>query len=236
MPISKKISIIIPVYNEELNVLKIYEEISLVLSNYIEFELIFVEDGSKDSTYEKLRIIQKKDLRVKIIKNSSNFGQSFSIHRGIKDSNFDDVVTLDGDGQNDPKDIIFLLEAYFNNIDLKLVGGIRRKRKDKYSKIIASKIANYIRSMILKDGCEDTGCSLKVFNKNIFLKFPFFNGMHRFLPALFTGFGYTVKYIDVNHRPRESGKSKYGNTSRFFRGIRDLIKVIIILNKRKKLR
>ena len=115
-----------------------------------------------------------------------------------------------------------------------MVGGIRKKRQDSFIKILSSKIANYIRSKILNDNCKDTGCSLKVFSKNIFLEFPYFDGIHRFLPALFKGYGHKTDFINVNHRVRKYGKSKYGTIDRLFRGIRDIIKVKNIINKQIK--
>ena len=132
---------------------------------------------------------------------------------------------MDGDGQNNPKDISKLLNKYFSNKDIYLVCGIRNNRKDNFIKILTSKIANRLRIIILKDDCIDTGCSLKVFDKEVFLSFPFFNGIHRFLPSLFIGFGHKVKYMSVSHRPRLGGISKYGTFDRLFRGIRDIIKV-----------
>ena len=133
---------------------------------------------------------RKKNFNFKIINNQLNLGQSYSILSGIKQSKYNIIVTLDGDGQNNPYDIPKLLEFYNKSNDVYLVGGIRSKRKDNLIKIISSRIANYVRSKFLEDGCTDTGCSLKVFDKNIFLQFEYFNGIHRFLPALFNGFGY----------------------------------------------
>ncbi len=229
---SKNISIVIPVYNEESNIKNIYQEITSRLNDYKYYELIFIEDGSNDNTYINLLELKKREKNLIIIKNESNFGQSYSIHKGIRESNFENIITIDGDGQNDPKDITMLIDLYFKNPNTKLIAGIRNKRRDNLIKIFSSKIANSFRNMILKDGCKDTGCSLKIFDKKTFLKFPYFNGIHRFLPALFKGYGCKVKYVDVNHRSRISGVSKYGTFMRFFRGIRDLIKVIIILNKK----
>ena len=168
------ISIVIPVYNEEESILKVIEEIQHSLINY-SFEIIIVNDCSNDKTK---KIIQKStNLNyIKIIDNQQRKGQSFSLYSGIKAAKSNIIVTLDGDGQNNPKDIPDLLEKFFSNMTFKLVGGIRKKRKDSFLKIASSRIANKIRSIILKDNCEDTGCSLKVFDKSIFLNFPFFDG------------------------------------------------------------
>ena len=164
-----------------------------------------------------------QELSFILIKN--NLGQSYSIQKGINNSVNDIIVTIDGDGQNDPKDIIKLYDIYMAKENLKLVGGIRKKRKDKFIKKISSKIANFIRSRVLNDNCKDTGCSLKIFSKKIFIQFEYFDGIHRFLPALFNGYGYDNIYIDVNHRKRIKGYSKYGIWDRLFKGIKDLIKV-----------
>ena len=161
-------------------------------------------------------------------------GQSFSLFRGVKESKYSVIVSIDGDGQNNPIDIVKLLTLYNSSENLKLVGGIRQKRKDSIIKIISSKIANNVRSFILNDECPDTGCSLKVFDKQVFLSFPFFSGIHRFLPALFKSFGYNTEFINVDHRKRSAGKSKYGIFDRLLKGIIDIFKVIIIINNIKK--
>lgn len=223
-------SIIIPLFNEEKNIGNLIDEILYSLKNYKNYEIILVDDASTDKT---LKIIKSfKSNYFKILTNSRNQGQSFSIYKGIKNSLNNIIITLDGDGQNDPEDIPNLLKKYISNDDIKLVGGIRRKRQDSIIKIISSRIANYVRSNILNDDCRDTGCSLKIFDREIFLKFPFFNGIHRFLPALFKGYGYKTIFINVNHRKREYGISKYGTFNRMFSGIRDIYKVHKILKKK----
>ena len=224
-------SVIIPVYNEEENLLQLVDEIKDSLSDTKNYEIIFINDASTDNTFEILKNI--KDSKITILNNNINRGQSFSISYGIKKSFFNTIITIDGDGQNDPKDIPNLLKHYLSSDSIKLVGGIRLVRKDNFLKIISSKIANYLRSRILKDNCSDTGCSLKIFDKQIFLNFPYFDGIHRFLPALFSGYGFKTKFINVNHRSRKYGFSKYGTVNRLFKGIRDIIKVKKILNKKK---
>jgi dolichol-phosphate mannosyltransferase len=160
-------------------------------------------------------------------------GQSKALLTGIIKSKYNTIITLDGDGQNNPNDIRKLMEIYFNS-NYFLVGGIRLNRKDNFVKNISSKLANFIRQLVLKDECIDTGCSLKIFDKKIFLNFPFFNGIHRFLPALFKGYNKETCFIEVDHRQRNAGVSKYGTFDRLFVGIRDIIKVrnIIINNKK----
>ena len=209
-------SVIIPLYNEQKNIINLLNEIKINLSNYEKYEIVLIDDGSDDDTLNTIKLVE--NIKIKILENKKNLGQSFSIHTGIKYSSFNIIITIDGDGQNDPIDINNLLDIYLSNSEIKLVGGIRNKRRDNYIKIISSKIANYIRSKILNDNCLDTGCSLKVFDKDIFLNFPYFDGMHRFLPALFKGYGYNTSFINVNHRKRKFGISKYGTIIRLFKG------------------
>jgi len=225
-------SIVIPIYNEQDNLVLLIDEVKNSLINYNDYELIFVNDFSTD---DSLKILEKEKnlINIKIINNEKNLGQSYSVLKGIKKSKFDTIVTLDGDGQNNPHDIPKLIEVYNKNIDTFLVSGIRAKRKDSLIKIISSRIANFVRSKFLKDGCKDTGCSLKVFDKNIFLKFDFFDGIHRFLPALFIGFGYKTLFINVDHRKRKYGKSNYGTFKRLINGLKDMVKVKKIINKHK---
>ncbi len=227
-----KISIIIPVYNESKNIEILHNEITQSLPNFINYEIIFVNDYSDDDS--KIYLNQLRQYKnVKIINNEFQSGQSKSIYNGIINSTYDIIVTLDGDCQNDPNDIEKLVVQFNLNSDLKLVAGIREKRKDKIIKIISSRIANYVRDLFLNDGCPDTGCGLKVFDKNIFLSFDFFNGIHRFLPALYLGFGHNVKYIKVNHRNREFGKSKYGTIMRLVDGIKHIFLVKKMISKNK---
>ena len=224
-------SIVIPVYNEEKNIVILLEEILFCLDSYKNYEIIIVNDSSTDNTLESIKK-NIKNQNLKVINNTKNVGQSYSIYNGIRNSSNDIIITIDGDGQNDPSDISKLLKNYTENKELKLVGGLRLKRKDNLVKVISSKLANYIRKKILKDNCSDTGCSLKVFDKKIFLDFPMFDGIHRFLPALFSGYGYKTLYLPVNHRPRNYGISKYGTMNRLFKGIRDTIYVYKILTKK----
>ena len=228
-------SIVIPIYNEAQNIQSLVYEIFNSLKDHNDFEVIIVNDFSSDNTTDILNTLKKK-LNISLINNPKNKGQSFSIHKGVLKSKNNTIVTIDGDGQNNPKDIVKLLEIYFSNKEISLVGGIRVKRKDSLIKIISSKIANKIRSNILKDGCEDTGCSLKVFDKSIFLQFPFFDSIHRFLPALFTGYGYKTFFIAVDHRPRIRGYSKYKIVDRLYRGIIDIIRVKKIIRENKNKR
>lgn len=228
----KKFSLVIPIFNEVSNIGILVQEINEVLKNNFLFEIIIIDDCSNDGTTLMLKSDLFKDCVIK--RNDSNKGQSKCIMTGVKIAKFDTIITLDGDLQNDPNDIPSLINIFFNETyNFKLVGGIRKKRKDSYIKKISSITANSLRKFILDDNCDDTGCGLKIFNKSIFLTFPFFDGIHRFLPALFKGYGYKTYFIEVNHRPRLSGISKYGTFTRLIWGIRDIIKVKKIIKKNR---
>ncbi len=226
-------SVVIPIYNEGKNLNSLIKEIKAALTNFEDYELIFVNDCSTDNTIEILKE-ESKNFSFKLLNNITNLGQSHSIVVGIKNAKYNIIVTLDGDGQNNPKDIPKLVDYYVENDDISLVGGIRIKRKDNLIKIFSSKIANFIRSKYLNDNCADTGCSLKVFDKKIFLNFDYFNGIHRFIPALFNGFGYNTIFLNVDHRKRIHGKSKYGTFLRLINGLRDMFKVKKIIEENNK--
>ena len=194
-----KTTLIIPIYNEELNIKKLFEEIVLIDKNIIN-NIIFIDDCSTDNSLEILEEISKDLSNVKILKHAKNMGQSKCLQTAIKYTENSIIITIDGDGQNNPKDIPKLLDAYLLHSDLFLVGGLRHNRKDNIIKIVSSKVANRVRSYILKDNCKDTGCSLKVFDRNTFLQLPFFDGIHRFLPALYKGYGKKTLFLNVDHR------------------------------------
>ena len=228
----KDFSIIVPLFNEGLNVNLLYKEIILNLSKFSNYEIIFINDGSEDNTLDELNKIRLSDTKIAVINNKKNLGQSYSIINGVKISKSDVIITLDGDCQNDPIDIIELYKNYISDENIKLVGGLRLSRKDNFLKKISSYIANKIRNYFLSDGCIDTGCALKVFDKNIFLSFYQFDGLHRFLPALFKGYGHKTLFKEVSHRKRYKGISKYGTFQRAFKGIFDIIRVYKIINKK----
>ncbi len=222
-------TLVIPCYNEEKNIKILFSEIYKSLQNY-EYQLIIVDDCSEDNSINV--IIENNNFEnLKIIKNNKNQGQSFCIYEGIKSADYDIIVTLDADGQNNPFDIPNLLTIYQNNKNTNLVAGIRKNRKDKLIKIISSKVANYIRQLIFNDKCSDTGCSLKVFDKKTFLIFPYFDGIHRFIPALFKGLNKAAIFVDVDHRPRKNGISKYGTIDRAIKGFKDIFKVLSIIKQ-----
>lgn len=216
------LSIIIPVFNEVDNVEALYHEIvaSLAQSGY-PFEVIFVDDGSTDGTLTRLQGLAKAHDELKLIAHKNNYGQSAALLTGAKAARYTMLVTMDGDGQNDPADILRLINA--KQQEKIVVLGNRKKRDDNYLRKLSSKIGNGIRRKLLSDECPDTGCSLKLFPREAFLALPHFNHMHRYLPALFKRAGYRLVNIEVNHRPRIHGASKYGVMNRLFVGIHDLI-------------
>lgn len=224
------LSIIIPVYNEVDNVEPLYEEIVATLSatDFL-YEVIFVDDGSKDGTIEKLYSLSQRYSNFRVVYHKRNFGQSAAFLSGAKAARYVFLVTLDGDGQNDPADIPRLVEQVqdFRTVVL----GNRKKRDDNYLRKLSSRIGNGVRQRLLDDGCPDTGCSLKLFPREAFLALPHFNHLHRFLPALFKRAGFKLVNLPVNHRPRRHGVSKYGVMNRLFVGIHDLIGVRWLLKR-----
>ena len=210
-----EISIVIPFYNEEENVLPVINEI---LYCQPDAELIAVDDGSNDSTWEMIC----KFKNIVGIRIPDNRGQSAAILVGLQQAMNDILVVMDGDGQNDPTDIANML-IHIEQADA--VFGFRQLRKDTWSRRAASIIANRVRRLFLEDGIKDTGCSLKVFRKNMVDYLPRINGMHRFMGIFFISNNFKIIEVPVNHRPRTRGASKYGNLKRAFRGIYDLIGV-----------
>ncbi len=224
--IINKISIIIPVYNEEKNISFLVKEIKKSLDDFIKFEIVIIDDGSTDSTKIELKKLINKYNNVKVLKHKQNYGQSISIRTGILNANEEYILTMDGDGQNDPRDIKKLIKKYAIGNEFHLVIGNRIKRHDSLAKKIASRLAFFIRRFILGDTTPDTGCAMKIFKKEDFLLLPFFNHIHRFFPVLFRNYGGTVVSIPVNHRKRMTGNSKYTNLQRGLVGIYDLIGVV----------
>ena len=221
----KKISIIIPIYNEQDNIINLIEEVMAALKNKINYEIIIVNDGSDDSTLEVLKAVRKNII---VISHKKNYGQSIGLRTGIIHAKNEHIITLDGDGQNDPLDILKLIKYFDEKVDFMMVIGNRVNRIDTRARRIASRLAFQIRRLLLNDNTPDTGCALKLFRKKDFLQLPFFNHIHRFLPFLFNSFKGKIVSIPVNHRPRGSGISKYSNYQRFLVGINDLYGVIWI--------
>ncbi len=220
------ISIVIPVFNESDNILPLINEIDEVLKRVINFEILVIDDGSTDSTYSKT-INRSKNLKaLRVFRHDKNYGQSISIRTGILKAKEDYIITLDGDGQNNPMDIIKLLNYYDKSKGFLLVIGNRIKRNDSKFRIIASRLAFFIRQTILKDKTPDNGCAIKLFKKKDFLLLPFFNHIHRFLPVFFKVCGGQVISVPVDHRKRVSGYSKYSNFQRAIVGFYDLFGVL----------
>ncbi|MFY7698494.1 MAG: glycosyltransferase family 2 protein [Legionella sp.] len=216
------LSVIIPVYNEVDNVNQLYQEIVAALPiNQYDYEIIFVDDGSTDGTTARLTELLSAHTNVQVLCHKKNYGQSAALLTGARAARHALLVTLDGDGQNDPADIPKLVMKLADNNTVVL--GNRKNRDDSQLRRLSSKIGNSIRRRLLNDDCSDTGCSLKLFPREAFLALPHFNHMHRFLPALFKRARFSLINIEVNHRPRCFGVSKYGVLNRLFVGIHDLI-------------
>ena len=228
------ISLIIPFYNEAESVAPLLNEIVWTLSGKIEYEIIAVDDGSKDDTAGMLkRMLHEANSPLRFIRHAANYGQSSAIHTGIQSARASWVVTLDGDGQNHPEDILKLIETRDSSSipDLKLINGYRKKRQDSPIKIISSRVANFVRGRLLRDMTPDTGCGLKLIHRETFLSLPFFDHMHRFIPALIRRAGGNILNVEVSHRPRKTGKSKYTLHNRLWVGIVDLLGVLWLVRR-----
>jgi len=222
-----EISVVVPVYNEEDNILPLVQEIASALDGLADYEMVYVNDGSSDKTAKVLKETQESHPRLKIVTHKESCGQSTAVRTGVKNATAPIIATLDGDGQNDPADIPALLEVLRESEDLDnlLVAGWRAKRQDSEVKKISSRIANGVRSRLLGDATPDTGCGLKLFSRAAFLDMAYFSHMHRFLPALMIRRGGRVVSVKVNHRHRERGVSKYGTWDRLKVGVVDLFGV-----------
>jgi dolichol-phosphate mannosyltransferase len=231
------LSVVVPVYNERDNIIPLVDEIVTALTDFVNFEIIYVNDGSTDNTLQVLMNKQKSCPQLRVIKHAQSCGQSYAVRTGVKHATAPWIATLDGDGQNVPADIPNL---YKKAMDAKaedniwLIAGWRKKRNDSWLKLKSSKYANAIRSWMLKDKTPDTGCGLKVFRRDIFIDLPSFNHMHRYLPALYQRAGGNIENIEVAHRPREMGVSKYGFWNRAIVGISDLFGVSWLIRRGKR--
>ncbi|HEX2150642.1 MAG TPA: glycosyltransferase family 2 protein [Stellaceae bacterium] len=235
------LSVVIPVRNEAGNIAPLVAEIAAELNGIAAYEIVYVDDGSDDSTAAEIRRLQVALPRLRLIRHARSHGQSAAIRSGVKAAGGSWIATLDGDGQNDPADIPVLwriahgsagdspeadsLEANSPEARLMIIGH-RGRRRDSWSKRRASAIANAVRRRLLRDDTPDTGCGLKLFPRALFLDLPYFDHMHRFLPALVLREGGVVRSVPVNHRPRQRGVSKYGVLDRLGVGIVDLFGVM----------
>ena len=230
-----QLSVVVPVHNEEDNVAPLIGEIIAALRGRIGFEIVYVDDASRDATLARLRALQADTPELRVIRHLQNAGQSTAIRNGVKAARAPWVATLDGDGQNDPADIPELLKRRDAAApDIKLFAGWRVKRRDSGSKRWASKFANAIRSRLLRDATPDTGCGIKLFEREAFLDLPYFDHMHRYLPALMQRAGWQTVSVPVNHRQRTTGVSKYNNLGRALVGIRDLLGVSWLIARSRR--
>ena len=231
-----RFSIVVPMKNEAENVATLVKDIVDACSDLGAYEIWLVDDGSTDNTGSVVGELQDLYPAVNLVAHEESAGQSAAIHTGILHSSAPLICTLDGDGQNPPNEIPNVLQPLLDSKaphSLALVAGQRVGRKDTLSKRFASRFANGLRSWLLKDGTRDTGCGLKAFRRDAFLALPYFNHMHRFLPALFKRDGWEMQLVNVTHRPRMAGRSNYNNFNRAIVGIYDLIGVSWLIRRRK---
>jgi dolichol-phosphate mannosyltransferase len=222
------ISVIVPVKDEVQNVGLLAREIAAAVAGEPSAEIIFIDDGSSDGTGAALLALKQELPALRVIQHARNLGQSRGIRTGVRAARSEIIVTLDGDGQNDPADIPKLLAILRDAPDAQsigLVSGVRARRRDTMSRRLASRMANGIRSWLLSDGAADTGCGLKAFRRDAFLALPYFDHIHRYIITLMLREGYDVRFVEVNHRPRTHGASKYTNFNRLLVGVIDLLGV-----------
>ena len=227
------VSVVVPVRNEADNIAPLVDEIAAALAKDVDFELIYVNDGSSDRTQAALTALMANRPWLRQIKHNVSCGQSAAVSTGVRHARATIVVTLDGDGQNDPAFIPALLDAMAKAPHVGLVAGQRVGRQATGFKKFQSRIANAVRGLVLRDGTRDTGCGLKAFRRELFLALPYFDGLHRFLPALVRREGYDIAYVDVTDRPRRSGMSNYGFFDRLWIGILDLFGVWWLIRRKK---
>jgi dolichol-phosphate mannosyltransferase len=228
------VSVVVPVRNEAGNIEALVEEIARALVG-ASFEIIYVNDGSSDATEAELVALMASRPWLRQVKHASSCGQSAAVHTGVTHARAAVVVTMDGDGQNDPSFVPAMLAKLAEAPKVGLVAGQRVGRKDTGFKKFQSRIANGVRSAVLRDGTRDTGCGLKAFRRELFLALPYFDGLHRFLPALIRREGYDIAYVDVVDRERRHGISNYGMWDRLWVGILDLFGVWWLVRRKKRL-
>ncbi len=232
------VSIVIPAKNEAENIATLLDGINAALAGLDGAEVIVVDDASTDATAEVVRARMASDPGLRLIRHDRSGGQSAAVHSGVRAARGAIVCTLDGDGQNPPEELPKLWAPLLapGSERIGIVAGQRVGRQDTLSKRLASRFANGLRARILKDGTRDTGCGLKGFRREAFLALPYFDHMHRYLPALFARDGWQVAHVDVAHRPRGAGRSNYSNIQRALVGVVDLAGVAWLLRRRKKAR
>jgi len=229
------VSIVVPVRNEAGNIAPLIAEIAAALDGRWSYEIIYVNDGSTDDTAQRLAEEMARRPNLRVLRHERSTGQSAAVRSGVRAAHGAIVATLDGDGQNNPAFLPELIAAIENGgARVGLVAGQRVGRKDTGFKKLQSRLANKIRNAVLHDGTRDTGCGLKAVRRDVFLMMPYFDGLHRFLPALVRREGYDIAYVDVIDRPRHSGVSNYGFFDRLWSGIHDLFGVAWLLRRRKR--
>jgi glycosyltransferase involved in cell wall biosynthesis len=225
-PPSPEVSVVAPVYDEAGAAPALAREIAAAFEG-IDYEMLFVDDASRDDTAARLEALKAELPRLRLLRHTANAGQSRAIRTGVLAARAPLVVTLDGDGQNDPADAPRLYRRLAAApASLGMIGGMRAKRQDSLAKKLASRIGNGVRKRLLKDGADDTGCGLKAFRRDAFLKLPYFDHLHRYLPAMMLREGYEIAFEPVGHRPRMTGASKYTNLGRLAASASDLFGVL----------
>ncbi|MDP3406166.1 MAG: glycosyltransferase family 2 protein [Brevundimonas sp.] len=228
------ISIVVPVHDEAGAAGPLAREIAAAFAGRAH-EIIFVDDASRDSTLAELRALTGELPTLRVLAHASNAGQSRAVRTGVLAARGAIVVTLDGDGQNPPADAPRLADALLAAPpSVALVGGVRQKRQDSQAKLWASRWANRIRKRLLEDDADDTGCGLKAFRRDVFLRLPYFDHIHRYLPALVIREGYENRYLPVGHRHRETGRSKYTNWGRLRASVSDLLGVVWLKSRSRR--
>lgn len=228
------ISVVVPVHDEEGAAGPLAREIATAFAGR-SFEMVFVDDASRDGTLAELRGLMPELPMLRVLSHASNAGQSRAVRTGVLAARAPLVVTLDGDGQNPPADaprLVDLLAASPTNVAL--VGGVRARRQDSEAKRWASRWANRIRKRLLSDDADDTGCGLKAFRRDVFLRLPYFDHIHRYLPALMIREGFENRYVEVGHRHRETGRSKYTNWGRLVASFSDLLGVMWLKRRSRR--
>lgn len=234
MSTSSQLSVVVPVFNERDNVAPLVHEITAALRGVADFEIVYVDDHSRDDTLAVLTALKAEVPELRVIHHVTQSGQSTAVRNGVRAARGQWIATLDGDGQNDPADIPKLLaERAGAAPEIKLFAGWRVHRQDSGSKRWASKWANAIRARMLRDDTPDTGCGIKLFERAAFLDLPYFDHMHRYLPALMQRAGWKTVSVPVNHRARSAGVSKYNNLNRALVGIADLRGVAWLIRRAK---
>ena len=227
------LSVVVPVHNELDNVANLISEIDAALKPVCTFEMVFVNDASKDDTLLILKNLLTLYANLRVYSHSKQSGQSTAVRTGVMRARADWVVTLDGDGQNNPADIPKLIAERDKYRQAACFAGWRKDRRDTWLKRVSSKVANAVRSRLLRDATPDSGCGIKLFPRQAFLELPYFDHMHRFLPALFARAGLPTKSVVVSHRARVSGVSKYGLWNRLWVGIVDIVGVAWLQRRAK---